>query len=284
LSHPDKILYPDCGVTKRQLAEYYEAAAKWAVPHIAGRPLALKRCPGGAGEKCFFQRNYTDVMPKAIRGVDVSDTKKPEPHITLDGLDGIISLVQLGVLEIHTWGCKNDDIEHPDQLIFDLDPAPDVPWKTTINAARILKKTLDGLKLPTFLKTSGGKGLHLTIPIEPNIDWDAAKDFTGAIVESLAKGHPDLFVANMRKDLRGGKIYIDFHRNGRSATAVAPYSSRARNGAPVSMPISWEELGKLPSAAHFTVDTARRHLKQRKVDPWRDFESARVDLRKIITD
>ena len=284
LSHPDKVLYPDCGVTKRQLAEYYEAAAKWAVPHIAGRPLALKRCPGGAGEKCFFQRNYTDVMPKAIHGVDVSETKKPEPHITLDGLEGIISLVQLGVLEIHTWGCKNNDIEHPDQLIFDLDPAPDVKWKTTMGAARILKKTLDGLKLPTFLKTSGGKGLHLTIPIKPNIDWDTAKDFTGTIVESLAKEHPDLFVANMRKDLRGGKIYIDYHRNGRSATAVAPYSSRAREGAPVSMPISWEELGKLSSAAHFTVDTASRHLKQRKVDPWRDFESARVDLRKIITD
>ena len=283
LTHPDKVLYPDCGVTKKQLAEYYEAAAKWAVPHIAGRPLALVRCPGGQAAKCFFQRNYTDQLPPAVSGIDVSETEKAEPHITISNLDGIISLVQLGVLEFHTWGCTNKDIEHANQLIFDLDPAPDVPWKKVVEAARILKKTLDGLKLPTFLKTSGGKGLHLTIPIEPNVDWDTAKSFCQTIVESLA-GENDLFVANMRKDLRGGKVYIDYHRNGRGATAVAPYSSRAREGAPVSMPISWEELGKLPSAAHFTVDTARRHLKQRKADPWRDFEKARVDLRKIISD
>jgi len=150
-----------------------------------------------------------------------------------------------------------------------------------VEGARILRKTIDTLKLPTFLKTSGGKGLHITIPIEPTIDWDAAKRFCQTIAESLASDS-DRFVANMRKDLRNGKIYIDYHRNGRGATAVAPYSTRARTGAPVSMPISWEELGKLTSASQFTVGTAGRYLEKRKSDPWRDFDKSRIDLRKIV--
>jgi len=213
--------------------------------------------------------------------VDVGGEGKTEFHVTVHDLAGIVSMTQISVLEIHTWNCRNENIERPDQLVFDLDPGPDLPWKRVIEAARLLRQSLEKINLPPFLKTSGGKGLHLTIPIESNIDWDSAKSFCQTIAKSLAD-QSDLFVANMRKDLRGGKVYIDYNRNGRSATAVAPYSSRARAGAAVSIPISWDELGKLKSADHFRVETARRYLERRKSDPWRDFERSRVDLRKIL--
>ncbi len=282
LTHPDKVLYADQGITKIDVANYYQSVEKWMLPHVIHRPLALVRCPAGQSAKCFFQRNWSPTLPKDVAKIDVSDSKKKEWHVAVNDLAGIISLVQISVLEIHTWNCLDGNIEHPDQLIFDLDPGPDVPWKQVVSATRTLHNMLDTLRLPQFLKTSGGKGMHITIPIEPNIDWDTAKEFCGTIVKSLAQSSSDLFVANMRKDLRGGKVYIDYHRNGRSATAVAPYSTRARPGAPVSMPISWEELGKLSSAAQFTVESARRYLERRKTDPWRDFDKSRVDLHRTL--
>lgn len=282
LSHPDKVLYPESGVTKQDVAEYYAAVEQWMLPHVVERPLALVRCPNGLASKCFFQRNWSDTLPQAIDKVDVSNGKTKEWHVAVHDLAGIISLAQIGVLEIHTWNCRNKNVERPDQIIFDLDPGPNVTWKQIIEGARLLNRTLQSLRLPTFLKTSGGKGLHITIPIEPNLDWDSAKSFSETIAKSLVQ-KSDLFVANMRKDLRGGKIYVDYNRNGRSATAVAPYSTRARPGAAVSMPISWEELGKLKSADHFTVETARRYLDKRKADPWRSFERSRVDLRKLVS-
>jgi bifunctional non-homologous end joining protein LigD len=280
LTHPDKKFYAPDGTTKRDIAEYYVAVQEWMLPHVVDRPLALMRCPDGISSKCFFQRNWSETLPKALGKVDVGEGKKEE-HVMISDLAGLISLPQVGVLEIHTWNCRNEDIEHPDQLVFDLDPGPGVSWKQIVEGARMLKKTLDGLKLPTFLKTSGGKGLHLTIPIRANIGWDAGKAFCKTIAGSLAD-QSELFVANMRKDLRGGKIYLDYNRNGRTATAVAPYSTRARAGAPVSMPIGWEELGKIESSAQFTVETAGRYLDRRKKDPWEDFEKSRVDVRKVV--
>jgi len=241
----------------------------------------LVRCPDGLASKCFFQRNWSSTLPKLIDKVDVSTESKHEIHVGLTDFRGIYALVQLSVLEVHTWNCTAKEIEHPDQLMFDLDPGPGVTWKQIVDAARLLNRRLASLKLPTFLKTSGGKGLHITIPIEPTIDWDAGKSFCGEIAKSLAT-ESSMLVANMRKDLRNGKIYVDYHRNGRGATAVAPYSTRAREGAAVSMPISWEELGKLSSAADFTVETAGQFLEKRKLDPWRDFAKSRVDLRKIV--
>jgi len=280
LSHPDKILYPDSGTTKRDLANYYAAVEQWMMPHVASRPLALVRCPGGLASKCFFQRNWSETLPSSIDKVNVGQGKTKDFHVAIHGLPGIISLVQISALEIHIWNCQAANVEHPDQLVFDLDPGPDLSWKQLIEGARILNRKLQSLHLPTFLKTSGGKGLHITIPIEPNVDWDSAKSFCETIAKSLAQ-KADIFIANMRKDLRHGKVYIDYNRNGRSATAVAPYSTRARAGAPVSMPISWEELGRLKSANSFTVETAGRYLAKRKADPWKDFEKSRVDLRKI---
>jgi len=282
LTHPDKVLYPETGTTKQDLANYYQRVAERMLPHVIDRPLALVRCPNGRAGKCFFQRNYTDALPDAMVGINVGEGRKKDLHVSITDVAGLVSLVQIGVLEIHTWGCRKPDIEHPDQLIFDLDPDEVVAWREVKRAAKTLKQQLDALKLPSFLKTSGGKGLHIVIPIKPTIDWDTAKSFCETIVKSMADAEPDRFVANMRKDLRKGKIYIDYHRNGRGATAVAPYSSRARTDAPVSMPINWEDLSRLKSAAQFTVASAARQLKKR--DPWRDFDSSRVDLRKAVGD
>ncbi len=240
LTHPDKVLYPDTGTTKRDLADYYALVEQWMLPYVVHRPLALVRCPGGMSSKCFFQRNWSETLPPAIDNVNVGQGKSTEFHVAVHDLSGVVSLAQIGVLEIHAWNCRNDNVERPDQLVFDLDPGPDVPWKRVVEAARLLNRALVSLLLPTFLKTSGGKGVHITVPIEPNIDWNSAKSFCKTIAKSLAQ-KSDLFVANMRKDLRGGKVYVDYNRNGRSATAVAPYSTRARKGAAIAMPISWEE-------------------------------------------
>jgi bifunctional non-homologous end joining protein LigD len=279
-THPEKKLYPPAAVTKQDIAEYYQSVQQWMLPRLIGRPLALVRCPAGIASKCFFQRNWSDTMPSSV-GKVVIDKQKNESHVTIDDLAGVISLVQMDVLEIHTWNCKNDDLDHPDQLVFDLDPGPGIVWKQMIEAARTIKKTLDSLKLPTFLKTTGGKGLHLTIPIKPTVPWTAAKSFCKTIAQSLVDESP-LFVANMRKDLRGGKVYVDFNRNDRTATAVTPYSTRSRAGAPVSMPLPWEELGRIKSGAQFTVENSLRYLDRRSKDPWADFDKSRIDLRKIV--
>ncbi len=283
ITHPDKIFYPDSKTTKQNIIDYYRVARQWMLPLVTGRPLSLRRCPQGIAAKCFFQRNWTSNLSSQIAKVDVGEGKTEEFHITVNDFPGIVALAQMGVLEIHTWNCRNDDVDNPDQIIFDLDPGPGVDWKMIVAGARIVRKALTDLKLPTFLKTSGGKGLHITVPIVPNLDWDTAKSFSKTIAESLAAGS-DRFVANMRKDLRGGKIYLDFNRNGRTATAVAPYSTRARENAPVAMPISWEELGKLSSADQFTVETAGRYLAKRKADPWQDFEASRVDLHTALSE
>jgi bifunctional non-homologous end joining protein LigD len=281
MTHPDKVLYPETGTTKRDVASYYQSILQWILPHVVDRPLALVRCPAGRASQCFFQRNWSSSLPTAIDPVDVSDEKTKEIHVGVHDLEGMLSLVQIGVLEIHTWNCRSNNVAHPDQLIFDLDPGPDVTWKQVIEGARVLNQRLTKLGVPVYLKTSGGKGLHLTIPIVPNIDWRSTKEFCEAIAKDMVR-QSDLFVANMRKDLRGGKIYIDYQRNGRGATAVAPYSTRARIGAPVSMPISWKELGKLKSADQFRVERVGRYLEKRETDPWQDFEESRVDLRKIV--
>jgi bifunctional non-homologous end joining protein LigD len=281
LTHPEKELYPEEHITKRDVVEYYKAVQEWMLPHVVGRPLALLRCPEGLKEKCFFQRNWSENMPGAIGKIDVRGKGKHERHVTIRDLAGVISLVQMSVLEIHCWNCTNEDVEHPDQLIFDLDPGPDLAWNRVIEGARAVKRMLDSLKLPSFLKTTGGKGLHVVIPIEPGIDWASAKSFCKTIAEALSQDSKE-FVANMRKDLRGGKIYIDYNRNDHFATAVAAYSTRGRAGAGVSMPLSWNDLGKLKSAAQFTVENAAEHCRKRKNDPWADFEKSRVDLRKAI--
>jgi bifunctional non-homologous end joining protein LigD len=281
LTHPEKVMYPSPKITKREIAEYYVAVQKWMLPFVAGRPLTLLRCPDGVSGKCFYQRNWNSTMPPAIGKVRVGGPEKQEEHVILYDARGLVALVQMGVLEIHCWNGTATDVEHPDQLIFDLDPGDGVPWKRIVEGARALKKLLDSLGLPSFIKTSGGKGFHVVVPIQPNIDWESAKSFTKTIAEDLSRGS-DIFVANMRKELRRGKIYIDYNRNDHFATAVAPYSARSRAGAPVSMPIPWRELSRLESADQYDLHNAVRYCARRSADPWRDFERSRVNLRSLV--
>jgi bifunctional non-homologous end joining protein LigD len=278
LTHPDKVLDAESGVTKKDLLAYCQLAEKWMLPHVVDRPLTLLRCPSGTGAKCFYQRNWTETVPAELQGNAAKGNA--EIPIVIHDAAGLYQMVQINAIEIHAWNCTQRDMAHPDQLIFDLDPGPGVSWKNVVKGAEMLRRTLEGLKLPTFIKTSGGKGLHVITPIAPNVDWDSAKNFCRQIATTLVKGS-DLFVANMRKDLRGGKIYIDFQRNGPGATAITPYCPRARKGMAVAMPIAWRQLSEINSADAFTVKEAEKYLKRRKADPWEDFENSRVDLRKL---
>ena len=263
LSHPDRIYWDDVGVTKRELAEFYVEIWDWMRPHIVGRPLVLVRCPDGAAGQCFFQKHASGMDSTYLHLVP----EKRDKIIAIDDLSGLISLVQAGVLELHTRGTTIDHREEADRLVFDLDPGPGVGWKDLVAAAREVRERLHQLKLESFLKTSGGKGLHVVVPIKPTL-WEAAKDFTRAVAEAMAADSPDRYVATTSKSERGHKIFIDYLRNSREATAVAPYSTRARSGAPVSVPIAWSDLGALRNADRYTLRNLPTRLERLHGDPW----------------
>lgn len=282
LTSPDKILFPEEKLTKADLANYYRQAAEWMLPHLIDRPLVLLRCPEGRRKQCFFQRNYMPSLPEAIHAVNVGEGRKKETHTMVKDLAGLISLVQIGALEIHTWGSTAKSIEKPDRLVFDLDPDEKLPWKRLVEAATELADLLRSIKLRPLVKLTGGKGIHLVVPLKPTVEWDQVKPFCKTLADELAKRRPEHYTTNMRKVERKGRIFIDYLRNGRGASAVAPYSVRAREGAPVSMPITWNELNKSSSGADFTLKKALQHLKKRRRDPWASFDADRVDLRTIF--
>jgi bifunctional non-homologous end joining protein LigD len=272
LTHPDRILWPEQGVTKEGLAEFYADIADWILPHLSGRVLSLVRCPSGVGQKCFFAKHAWAGLSGAVRRVDVGDEEK---MLTLDGFDGLMDLVQASVVEIHPWGSTFERLENPDRLIFDLDPGEEVEWRAVIDAALAVRDRLQELGLKSFVKTSGGKGLHVVVPIEPTLAWNEAKAFTQGVAESMAKAEPELYVATMAKRVRRGRTFIDYFRNGRGATAVAPYSTRSLPLASVSTPLAWDELAEGIRADHFRVDNLRQRLDVMKVDPWADFFTVR---------
>ncbi len=278
LTHPDRLYWPDAGVTKAGLADYYAQVWRWMGPYVAGRPLSLLRCPEGTAGTCFFQKHVWRGASKAIRLVPDPLDPKAESMVAIDDLDGLVGLVQAGVLEVHPWGSTLADLEHPDQMIFDLDPGEGVTWETIIAAAQEVRTRLAAVGLASFVKTSGGKGLHVVAPLTPRAGWDAVKGFAKAMALAMAKDSPERFVAVVTKSKRPGKILVDYLRNGRGATAVAPYSTRARAGAPVSMPVAWEELGPGIGPAGFTVASAPTRLAHLAVDPWADFRAAAVPL------
>lgn len=277
LSHPDRVYWPDAGVTKQGLADYYTDVWRKIAPFIVARPLSMLRCPGGTTESCFFQKHLWKGANKAIRAVADPGDASAEPIVVIDDLDGLIGLVQAGVLEIHPWGATLADIERPDMIIIDLDPGEGVSWETVVAAAGEVRTRLGEAGLAAFVKTTGGKGLHVVAPLEPKADWVAAKAFCKAIADAMAADAPESFVATVSKAKRHGRILVDYLRNGRGATAVAPYSTRARAGAPVSMPLAWEEL---PAVApnYFTAANAPARLASLEHDPWRDFREAAVPL------
>jgi bifunctional non-homologous end joining protein LigD len=275
ITHPGRVFWPGDGITKLDLARYWEAVAARALPWLAGRPLALRRCPEGLGGACFFQKHVEASVDPAIGRVGVRDRQgKDASYLVVEDAAGLIALAQIGVLEIHLWGSTVDDVERPDLLVFDLDPAEDVPWARVTAAARQLRDLFAGLGLASFAKTTGGKGLHVVLPVEPALEWDRAKAFTRAVSEAFVAVDPDRFTASMAKRFRPGRIFLDYLRNARGNTAIAPFSTRARAGAPVAMPVAWEELDAVRPDG-LTLRNAAAHLRGRR-DPWTGF--ARQDL------
>ena len=283
LTHPAKILDSESNLTKQALADYYYAVADRMLPHIADRPLSLVRCPEGSGKPCFFQKHVNSMLPPGIGSVPVPDKKTGviEPYITLAEKtatpEALASLAQMGVLEVHPWGSRNDDLEHPDRLIFDLDPDESLTWPTVTEAAAEVRARLKKLGLTSFLKTTGGKGLHVVIPIEPTLTWTDAKDFAHRFVLAMEKENPRLYLTKMTKSARAGKIYLDYLRNERGATAVAPYSPRARAGAGVSMPLAWSELDE-PQRPIFRVADFSDWRARLSKDPWKAISTTRQTI------
>src|SRR5215469_7301263 len=272
LTHPDKILDARSQLTKQRLGDYYWAIAPYMLPYVADRPLSLVRCPEGTGHPCFFQKHVNHALPPGLKSVDVPDKKtgKVEAYITLSTPDALAGLAQMGVLEIHPWGSKNNDLEHPDLIIFDLDPDEEISWRTLADSAAEVRSYLVDLGLKSFLKSTGGKGLHIVIPIEPKHDWTAIKQFAHSFALAIEQQRSNLYLSKMSKAARKGRIFVDYLRNERGSTAVAPYSPRARSGTAVALPLSWTDL-KLPERPVFQVANfvEWQHLLNR--NPWKDF-------------
>jgi bifunctional non-homologous end joining protein LigD len=277
LTNPDRVYWPDVGLTKQGLAEYYTAIWDWMAPHFVDRPLSLVRCPEGALTECFFQKHASaGLNAKYLREIP---EKGNQHFIAAKDLKGLMALVQAGTLEIHLWGTTADMIETCDRLVFDLDPGPEVEWSETIAGAREVRQRLADMGLETFLKTTGGKGLHVVVPIKPT-DWDTAKEFAHQLSLDMARDTPDKYTANMAKKVRTKRIYVDYLRNGRGATAIGAYSTRARPGATVSIPISWNELGKLEAPNIYTALNLPQRLKRQRKDPWADIGRVKQRLPK----
>jgi bifunctional non-homologous end joining protein LigD len=272
ITHPDRVLWPDGEITKLELARYYAAIAPKLLAHAGNRPISLVRCPRGQGQQCFFQRHPGEGMASTVHAVKVAGRGDGKPFIFIDDAAGLVSLVQMGTIEIHAWNVTVSNIKKPDRLIFDLDPGPDVEWAAVKNAARQVRTALEKLGLTSFLKTTGGKGLHVVAPFTPGPGWPETKQFARSVADALAKAEPDRYTINSRKDVRGGRIFIDYLRNDETASAIAAYSVRARAGAPVSLPIGWEELARLKSGDAFHIKDAL----QRRKDPWANIARAGV--------
>jgi len=277
ITHPDRILYPGTKLTKLDVARYFAAIKNWALPHLSGRVLTLVRSPA-VGKKTFYQKHIGDEAPEALRRLELDDGETPETYPYVDDLPGLIGLVQMGVLEIHPWGCKIDALETPDRVTMDLDPDEGLPWERVAEAAIDVREALRGVGLESFAKTTGGKGLHVVIPLTPKLGWDEVKAFAKWIADSFTEQRPEDFTANMAKKARQGRIYIDYLRNGRGATAVGAYSPRSRPGATVSTPLSWGEVENAIRPEGFTVETVPRRLARLGSDPWKEMLSLRQSI------
>ncbi len=275
LTHPDRVYWPDVGVTKEGLADYYAEAWPFMKPLLVGRALALVRCPDGIGGQTFFQKHAWKGLNRNI--ALVKDPKEPEALISIRDFDGLMALVQSAALEIHPWGSTVTDWERPDMIVMDLDPGEDVAWTSMIAAAEEVRARLKNAGLAAFVKTSGGKGLHVVAPVKPKAEWPAVKAFTKSIADSMAGDTPDRYVSTIPKARRHGKILIDYLRNQRGMTAVAAYSTRARPGAAVSMPLAWGELTSEIGPAYFTTRNAPARLSS-SADPWADFRAGAAPI------
>ncbi|SDR63474.1 bifunctional non-homologous end joining protein LigD [Rhizobiales bacterium GAS113] len=270
LTHPDKILFPEAQLTKRDLAAYYAAIGKRMMPHVAGRLISLVRAPDGAGGETFFQRHVGATLPKVFRRVTFKEEEgERRDYMMLADASGLVAAAQFSALEIHIWGSRIDQLEKPDRIVFDLDPDAGLGFAAVREAAFDLRQVLEALGLTSYPMITGGKGVHVVLPIRRKHDWESIGGFASAVAERLAKAEPGRFVASMSKAKRKGKIFIDHFRNRMFATAIAPYSSRAGSAATIACPFSWEELRETQRADAFTIRDASELLK--KPDPWHGY-------------
>lgn len=279
ITHPEKVLDPESGMTKRDLATYLIAVSERMLPHVADRPLSVVRCPEGSGKPCFFQKHIGMGVAKGISNVPVPNKKNGgvEQYLTFNSVEGLIGMAQMGVLEIHPWGSKNESLEKPDRLIFDMDPDEAIDWKTLAATAKEFRARLEELGLQSFVKTTGGKGLHVVAPIKPEYEWPEIKEFAHNIVLGMERKNPGLYVTKMTKALRKNRIYLDYLRNDRGSTAIAPYSTRARSGAPVALPLDWKELNAKSRPAFHVMDFDK-WKKRLAADPWAEMLTLRQRL------
>ena len=279
VTNPERVFYPDEGYTKADLMDYYETAAPLMLPHLVGRPLTLVRCPEGYDRECFFQKHEMQGMPEEIKRIELTENDGTKAiYLTADTPEAVIGLVQLGVLEIHTWGSRNIKLEYPDRMTFDIDPDTAVEWERLVESVYLIRELLNELGLQSFANATGGKGLHVVVPLQPVRDWEEVKSFSKALAEFIARGLPGRFTSMMTKSRRVGKTFVDYMRNLRGATAIEVYSTRARKGAPIAVPLRWEELMQVRSDS-FTLRNIKDRIKEAG-NPWEGY----MDLRQPITD
>jgi bifunctional non-homologous end joining protein LigD len=278
ITHPERVVYPGDNITKQDVADYYQGVMPWLLPSMLGRPLSIIRCPEGSEKACFFQKH---PMP-GLHRVGLKRLKEEKGsqavYMYAKDADSVMELVQFGTLEFHPWGATAEQPDKCDRVVFDLDPAPKVGWERVVAAARLLKKWLDRIGLQSFLRTTGGKGLHVVVPLNPGCPWPQVKDFAHAIASTMAAAYPDEFVDTATKAKRTDKIFVDYLRNARGSTSVTNYSLRARKGAPVATPLRWEELAKIESGDAFNIHTLPKRLARLRKDPWEGIDAVKQSL------
>jgi bifunctional non-homologous end joining protein LigD len=279
ISHPERVIDASTGVTKLDVVNYYVAVSRLILPHLAKRPVSMVRAPAGLAGKLFFQRHAEALKIAGLKQLDPKIAPELEPMVEVDSLAGLIGAAQANVIEFHTWNATTRDTTKPDRMVFDLDPGEGVGWHQIQQGAELTRSLLEQLGLIAFLKTSGGKGLHVVVPITPKLGWDAVKTLSQAVVAHMAEVIPERFVAKSGPKNRVGKIFVDYLRNGFGATTACAWSARARPGMGVSVPCAWDELGSLTGGAHWTIRNVRERI-EKDGDPWQAYTKTRQTLLK----
>ena len=276
ISHPDRLIYPDLGISKIQVARYFERIGDWILPHVSGRPLTLVHCPNGLAAPCNYLKHAKAWGPNALRRVRIQEKTKVGEYLVADSLEAVVSLAQMGIVEIHTWNSTAEDVTRPNRLVWDLDPGPEVTWQQVVTAARLIREILATLGLRSWVKTTGGRGLHVVVPLTPRRTVAGCLDFSRAVAEVIEHTNARAYTTRFAKAGRERKILFDYLRNNYTNTSVCAFSPRARPGATVSMPLAWDELRHAPE--RWTVTTAPRRVARLTRDPWEEYWTSGQDL------